>query len=249
MTLNKKQIWQSSILLLYSQINKQMDNASNGITTDQQIIALLQSCNRCSKLTGNSSHVLSHTELAHFVLPNLKKKKWGFVVNSQPYGSNSIGHWWTIIIFDKFCYVFDGLCQIHKNNDVMKNVRSFCTLNNLKYTNGNLRYQLANSLNCGWLATYFIAKASLLKHFAFVKLITFLRRFSLKSRENIILKFVFRHYKIDKNWLMSFLFLVERQQQQHLRQLKLLLIVIAVLITACNITSITLNHNGVKVIM
>ena len=186
-------------LLLYSQINKQMDNASNGITTDKQIITLLQSCNRCSKLTGDSSYVLSHTELAHFVLPNSKKKKWGFVVNSQPYGSSSIGHWWTIIIFDNFCYIFDGLCQIHKNNDVMKNVRSFCTLNNLKYTNSNLRYQLVNSLNCGWLATYFIAKASLLKHFAFVKLITFLRRFSLKSRENIILKFVFRHYKIDKN--------------------------------------------------
>ena len=176
-----------------------MDNTSKGITTDEQIITLLRSCSRCSKLTGNSSHVISHTDLSNFVLPNDKQKKWGFVVNSQHHGSSSIGHWWTIIIFDRYCLVYDGLCRIHKNDDVMKNVKSFCKLNNLKYKNGNFRFQLFDSLSCGWLATFFIAKASMLNHHAFLKLITFLRGFSIKSREKMILKFVFRHFKIDNN--------------------------------------------------
>lgn len=176
-----------------------MDNTSKGITTNEQIITLLQSCKRCNKLTGNSSHVISHTDLRNFVLPNKKRKKFGFVVNSQPHGSNSIGHWWTVIIFDQFCLVYDGLCSIHKNEDVMKNIRSFCKLNNLKYKNGNLRFQLFDSLTCGWLATFFIAKASILNYYKFQKMITFLRGFSIKTREKIILRFVFRHFKIDNN--------------------------------------------------
>lgn len=173
-----------------------MDNTSKGITTDEQIIMLLQSCSRCSKLTGDSSHVISHTELSSFVLPDNKRKKWGLVVNSKHHGSNAIGHWWTIIIFDQFCLIYDGLCSIHRNDVVMKSVKSFCKLNNLRYKNGNFRFQLSNSLKCGWLATFFIAKASVLNHYKFQKMITFLRGFSIKSREKIILKFVFRHFKI-----------------------------------------------------
>ena len=176
-----------------------MDDTSKGITTDEQIIMLLRSCNHCSKLTGNSSHVISHTELSNFILPNNKRKKWGFVVNSQHYGSGSIGHWVTILIFDRICLVYDGLCKIQKNDNVMRNIKSFCKLNNLTYKNGNFRFQLQNSFSCGWLATYFIAKASVLSQYAFLKMITFLRRFSLKSREKIILKFVFRHFKINKS--------------------------------------------------
>ena len=176
-----------------------MDDTSKGITTDEQIVMLLQSCNHCNKLTGNSSHVISHTDLRNFVLPNDRRNKWGFIVNSKHHGSGSIGHWWTIIIFGRFCLVYDGLCCIHRNEDVMENVKSFCRLNNLKYRNGNLRFQLFNSLTCGWLATFFIAKASILNHYKFQKMINFLRGFSIKTREKIILKFVFRHFKIDKS--------------------------------------------------
>lgn len=123
-----------------------------------------------------------------------KTRAHGFIVNSE--SSVRLGHWFAIIIFNgKFLVVCDGLNKVLDRSDIMINVTKFCDSNHLILRNLNFRCQVSNSLKCGYIALFFIAKASLLNYRNFMKMVTMLNQYSIESREQFVFKYVKRHFK------------------------------------------------------
>ena len=192
----------------FLQINEDMDPKINGITTDKDLSQLLRGCSRCYKITNNTKFVMSHTNLVNLTLPK-RFTKWVIIINttglpkSKKHENNptetvllpKLGHWVCCVIFNKTLYILDGLCKISQNTDVMLNIKTFCRSNNLTMEDVNLRFQVLNSTWCGYLACYFVAKASLLSQHSFLKVINLLRQHNVKSREKHMLQYVLRHFK------------------------------------------------------
>ena len=184
-----------------------MELKNNGITTNKDLCQMLNACSRCYKLTNDGKFVMSYTDLVNVALPR-HRKKFVIVLNTLP-GSkkqsdpNEIsdmqqktGHWFCCVVFETTLYIFDGLGKIHQNTNVMHSIKQFCQSNRLTSKNVYFRYQILDSLQCGYLTMFFVAKTSLLNQRSFLKMINMLKQHNVKSRESHMLKYVLRHFKL-----------------------------------------------------
>lgn len=167
----------------------------NDITTDHDITSLLQSCSACKRHTHNATFVLTHTQLPEVHLRNIRQRNIGLIVNSE--SSNRLGHWFTLLVYGgRFLLVCDGLCKALKMGDVKLNINRFCIINNLVLRDLNFRCQRSDSLKCGYIALFFIARASLLRYNPFLNTIQMLKHYSIPLREEYIFRYVKRHFTI-----------------------------------------------------
>ena len=79
---------------------------------------------------------------------------------------------------------------------MFKYMKQFCEFNNLTLKNTHLRFQVLDSLRCGYLTLFLVAKMSLLNQRSFLKMINMLKQHNVKSREDHMLRYVLRHFKI-----------------------------------------------------
>ena len=167
------------------------------ITTEHDIKSLLELCRRCRMLTNNATHIMTHSQLPNITLSTRKQKTHGLIINSESAGR--LGHWFTLLIYNnQFLIVCDGLCKAMKESDIASNILRFSRRNNLILKDLNFRCQPSNSLKCGYIALFFIAKASKLQYRSFLNMVNMLTQNSVRSREDYVLKYVVRHFKLFK---------------------------------------------------
>lgn len=188
-----------------------MELKNNGITTDKDLSQMLSACYRCYKLTNDGKFVMSYTDLVNVTIPR-HQKKCVLILNTLPKSNKqnesvnvsnmsqssqqTTGHWICCVLFGSTLYVFDGLSKIHHNTNVMHSIKQFCRSNNFTFQNVHFRFQVLESFSCGYLTLYFVAKTSLLNQRSLMKMINMLKQHNVKSRENHMLKYVLRHFKI-----------------------------------------------------
>lgn len=175
---------------------------SANVTSGQDIADLISRCNRCKELTNDATYILSYMHLSTLKLP--KKHKLGIIVNTVEDYSSMVGHWFTLVVYvadtkenaNNHCLYCDGLNNIESNKpEVLQAIKNFCLMNNLTYTNLDLRCQMQSSQACGFICLFFLGKASLLSLESFVLLRNTMKRNSVQSNETYAISFVRSHYK------------------------------------------------------
>ena len=165
------------------------------ITTENDVRSILRLCRKCNRLTNNATYILAHSQLPNIALSTRKHQTHGLIINSESGGR--LGHWFTLLIYNnRFLIVCDGLCKAMKESDIVSNILIFCRKNNLILKDLDFRCQPRNSLKCGYIALFFIAKASQLQYRSFLRMINMLTQYSIGSREGYVLKYVARHFKL-----------------------------------------------------
>ena len=167
------------------------------LTTGEDIRKLLTRCKKCYSITNNGNYVIFHTKLLELIIP--KKKKIGIIVNSQA-DERLVGHWFTICVYqergERHCYLADGLDQIRKEPEILKNIKSFCTNNHLTFSSISVRLQLKSSKKCGFIALFWIFQLSISSLNAFKNLRKIMIQQSIHSNEARALRLVKKHFKI-----------------------------------------------------
>ena len=166
------------------------------ITSQSDIKRFLKTCHLCDKITNGSKNVIDHSELPNIILNNGKAQKHAFIIHVQNNIPSSVGHWASVLVFNnKYALICDGLNQIkHNQNGAMININHFCSLNRLKPVILKFRCQPKRSLKCGYIALFFVAKATTLSFNSFNKMCKMLNQYSILTKERYALNFVKRHY-------------------------------------------------------
>ena len=177
---------------------------STNVTSGQDIADLISRCDRCTDMTNGASYILSYVHLPTLKLE--KKRKLGIIVNTVEDNSSVVGHWFALVVYASdtkesthgTCLYCDGQNNIEINKPkVLQAIKDFCFINNLTYTNLDLRCQMQASQACGFICLFFLGKASLLSLESFVLLRNTMKRNSVRTNENYAIHFVRSHYKLS----------------------------------------------------
>ena len=165
-------------------------------TTKQDLILILEKCEKCYGLTNNGLYIIPYGELSKIKL-DTKKKKHCLIVNTE----NNVeycGHWFLIAIFisklNRCAVIADGLSLIKSNKNVMDYINFFCKTNNLKLKFIKTRYQHSLSKKCGELSLYFIFRTSVLSYANFLKFDLLMKNNAINTIESMLLKKVSSHF-------------------------------------------------------
>ena len=165
------------------------------LTTGEDIRRLLSRCKTCFSITNNGNYVIFHTKLSELIIP--KRNKISLIINSEE-NENIVGHWFSLIIYNnKRIFLCDGLDQVRKEPHVLKNIKLFCTNNNLILSSFSVRLQLKSSKKCGFLSLFWTYKLSILSLKAFINLRTVMVQQSIYSNETRAIKLVKKHFGIS----------------------------------------------------
>ena len=171
---------------------------SHFITSQSDIKYMLKSCNICNRITNNSNFVVDHTELPAIKLST--RKKYAFIVHIKNDITLPIGHWLSLLVFNRrFAVICDGQNQLKTaNSNAYENIQTFCSLNKLALTNLKFRCQPTKSLKCGYIALFFVAKFSVQSYNSFKKMCELLNQYSIQTKEQYAMNYVKTHFKVKK---------------------------------------------------
>ena len=164
------------------------------LTTSEDIKRTLKNCFFCTKLTNNTSFIMTDIEFASFKLPLDRKKAFFFlfVHNDQ----TRVGHWISVAIYrqNTTCLLIDPLNSTPRTTILY--TRLFCRLNSLKLHFFNTLFQGSASRTCGYLNMYFCSRVSLLPLNKILSLKSVINKHTIESNELLMLRYVQTHFKI-----------------------------------------------------
>ena len=175
-----------------------MNSSSKYITSGDFIAKTLKKCKKCFQITDQARMIVPYDKLLNLSLIRVKSySRYVIIMNSEK-DNSSLGHWFNLAVFDhKFLVLCDGLGKIFsKHHDIMQNIYSFCKKHHYRFINLGLRYQLYDSLCCGYLALFIIAKTTKLSFKGFLAMKKTLMQQSISSNEKYMLKCVKLHFKL-----------------------------------------------------
>ena len=168
-------------------------------TSKDDLIQILQNCQKCFNLTNKGTNIISHDQLITDIVDKTKPKQC-FIVNTQNDWTTT-GHWFVLIVylsnFQRHVILADGLSIVKTNQDVMSNIRLFCRNNGLKLTFIQTRYQRMHSKECGKLALYFVYRLSMYNFHTFMNIHLTMSNTSLKTNELFLLRRVDSHFNVN----------------------------------------------------
>ena len=169
---------------------------SSDLTNGLDLTRLMSSCSTCLNAVAFGSKIRHHEEIRNFKDSTTIGTRSAYFLNSQS-PDQLFGHWILLLKFKHTMYLCDGLQYAPSRSDIMRNIRSFCRLNNYKLIIFPLRYQLKTSSKCGYLSLGIIAKYHTLSFSQFISMISALRRNSIRSNEQFFLRFAKKHFGFD----------------------------------------------------
>ena len=171
------------------------------ITSKIDLLKILSKCQKCQRITISGKLICSYENLKNIVIDQLtNKNKICFILNTNEIDESKIGHWFNLIIFKnvdhRIAIVCDGLGIIEKSKKIMTTLRLFCKKNKMTLHFLKTRYQQKSSKICGYLALFFIFKASNCNLQQFLKLDNILNKTSIQKNENLLYKHVIKHFHL-----------------------------------------------------
>ena len=169
-----------------------VNNRLKHLTNGNDLRTLMKSCRRCSKSIEFGQHIISHKQLP-FIRLKQKQTAFTFISCSMP---GEIGHWANIFVTkNNVALLCDGLNYVQTRPDIMSNVKSFCSNNNLQLNCLDLRCQLEKSSICGYVTMYMVYAFSHFTLKQFLSLEKLFKRNSIRTNEKLILNCVQQHFK------------------------------------------------------
>ena len=177
------------------------------LTSSTDLKKIISACPKCFKTIHHGKNIVSHTNLPQLKLPI--NTTTAIICNTAEFKTTypiEIGHWFLLFRPKsniKCLYLCDSLELSTTMPIVMKNIKLFCSRNNLKLVILSLKSQLRSSMKCGIIVSFFLQLATHSSINHILALQTLFKTNSVKTNEILALKRAQAHLKFK---LSQFLF-------------------------------------------
>ena len=172
-------------------------NETTYITSTNELHEIIQRCPKCKHATLNGTFIIPFHHLTAILLKKYHNQKNFCLILNSEIGSHKVGHWFSIIIYQKkYAILCDGLNEIKFNTQIMQYIKHFCSINNLKLIDLSCKYQQIQSKKCGYLALGMVLFSHKFTFKNFLKFKKIFKKNSTETNENYIFKLTKKHFNL-----------------------------------------------------